>query len=662
MIATKKHLVQVTRALGAVALLMLPTLQCAEGDMPGTGGGQPGSDAGAGDVAGTGGQSVGQGGGIDPVDSGGNSTGGAGGTTGGGGAGGMVVSPPPKGDVAIDGPLGGAYEYKAHHPFRLTFDGPMTTDAGTPNPFLDFRLSVMFKTPGGKTFVVPGYFAADGNGGSAGNKWRVHFNPPEVGSYTYTVSFHSAAGIALLADPTVGTAMPPDARTGAFNIGPTDKQAPDFRATGKLAYVKQHYLRTIGDGKIWLKTGSNSPENILGYAGFANTTDGPGGIAKNFLHQFAPHVADWKTGDPDWGGGKGKGFIGVINYYASAGVNQMNAMTLTMNGDGDDVVPFINRTDRQRFDNAKLQQWEIAFSHADTKGVAIHFFLCEAESYNLLGPTVNGKIYYREMIARFAHHGGVLWNLGEENGYSTAVRKEIAGYLMSLDPYRSVVSSHTGVGTGGRDYPPLMGDPNITATSIQDAAGNAVRDAANFRSMSAAANLPWVVMYDEITPAGSGVTDCPTAGTGNCDSLRRDMIWPFLLSGGGGFEWYSGYNNVCDDVKCENLRLKAMIFQYSRVAREFLIPLPLDEMAAGDNLVGGGAKVWFKKGAVYAIYLPTGGSAHLNLTGDSGPFRMRFYNVIDGTYGPAMMVAGGGMVSLAAPPFPGDVAVLLERM
>ncbi|MBC8133041.1 MAG: hypothetical protein H7X95_08680, partial [Deltaproteobacteria bacterium] len=133
-------------------------------------------------------------------------------------------------------------------------------------------------------------------------------------------------------------------------------------------------------------------------------------------------------------------------------------------------------------------------------------------------------------------------------------------------------------------------------------------------------------------------------------------------AGGGGFEWYMGYGNTCTDVNCENLRSRDQIFKFAKYAREFLQRLPLDDMQPADTLVSGGGKVLRKVGAVYAVYLPTGGSATLNLAGETGAFQVRFFNVLTGVYGPTTMVNGGGSVSLGTPPFAGDVAVVVEKM
>lgn len=139
------------------------------------------------------------------------------------------------------------------------------------------------------------------------------------------------------------------------------------------------------------------------------------------------------------------------------------------------------------------------------------------------------------------------------------------------------------------------------------------------------------------------------------------MIWPFLLFGGGGFEWYSGYQNTCGDLLCEDLRAKAMIFQYSACRARVPAAASAQRDGCRRQPLSPGGKIWFKKAAVYAAYLPNGGTAQLNLTGETGAFRVRFDDVVNGTYSPTTMVTGGEMVSLGVPPFPGDVAVLVER-
>ncbi len=53
-------------------------------------------------------------------------------------------------------------ELKKWHTITITFTGPNTGEESEPNPFLDYRLNVTF-TKGKKQYVVPGYYAADGD-------------------------------------------------------------------------------------------------------------------------------------------------------------------------------------------------------------------------------------------------------------------------------------------------------------------------------------------------------------------------------------------------------------------------------------------------------------------------------------------------------------------
>ncbi|MGM0531765.1 MAG: DUF5060 domain-containing protein, partial [Bacteroidota bacterium] len=59
-------------------------------------------------------------------------------------------------EVKVDGDL------KTWHKVTLNINGPEVSETGTPNPFLIYRFDVTFRQDDEK-YVVPGYFAADGN-------------------------------------------------------------------------------------------------------------------------------------------------------------------------------------------------------------------------------------------------------------------------------------------------------------------------------------------------------------------------------------------------------------------------------------------------------------------------------------------------------------------
>jgi hypothetical protein len=53
-------------------------------------------------------------------------------------------------------------ELKKWHRITLLFEGPQSSEMDEENPFLNYRLDVTF-TQGEHEFVVPGFYAADGN-------------------------------------------------------------------------------------------------------------------------------------------------------------------------------------------------------------------------------------------------------------------------------------------------------------------------------------------------------------------------------------------------------------------------------------------------------------------------------------------------------------------
>ena len=65
-------------------------------------------------------------------------------------------------------------ELKQWHRITLTFDGPETAEQDSNNPFLNYRMTVTF-THQQQFFVVPGFYAADGDAGhsgaDSGNNW-----------------------------------------------------------------------------------------------------------------------------------------------------------------------------------------------------------------------------------------------------------------------------------------------------------------------------------------------------------------------------------------------------------------------------------------------------------------------------------------------------------
>ncbi len=349
----------------------------------------------------------------------------------------VPTGPLPEGLSAMTG------ELKKWHKITLDLQGPECSETGDPNPFLDYRLNVIFSN-GDTVRVVPGFFAADGDAANTsaerGNVWRCHFAPDKEGEWTYCISLRQGVEIAVDDKVDAGDAVAPlDMTGGTFTVAATDKEAPDLRAKGRLEYVGGHFLRFAETGDYFVKQGADSPENLFAYKDFDGVV--PTGIKKfdSFQKTWKPHVGDWKDGDPTWQDGKGKGLIGALNYLASEGMNAISFLTMNIRGDDRNVFPYLKDDDFDRMDVSRLAQWEIVMEHADRLGLFLHFKTQERENQFLLSGGDLGrqrKLYYRELIARFSHHLALNWNLGEENtAQTTPQRKAMARYFRDTDPY-----------------------------------------------------------------------------------------------------------------------------------------------------------------------------------------------------------------------------------
>ncbi len=551
-------------------------------------------------------------------------------------------------------------ELKRWHKITVTLDGPAASATGLPNPFLDMRMDVAFThAASGTTYRVPGFFDADGNSANtsavSGNKWRAILAPDKAGEWTFWISFRQGPGVAGADSATAGTALPPyDGRTGSFSVVETDKTGRDFRAKGMLKYVNRHHLQFAGTREYFLKVGSDSPENLLAYDDFDDTPNykWEGRLGGGFRRSFAAHVRDWKPGDPTWKDGKGKGLIGAMNYLASEGLNSQSFIPYTIHGDDRNVSPYIDSEDRTRISIPKANQWEIFFEHMDKLGLFMEFKLMEIENdwdmdAGELGP--ERKLYYRELIARFGHHLGINWNVGEENNNTPAQRMEFAKYIYANDPYHHLVNIHN-VQNWERLYRPLIGkDSPYKGASLQINLYD-VYDVTRYLWMaSELAGAPWAITIDETRPgpAGTALGQVNAAVARDVadpehDEGRKGALWANIMAGGAGMNTYVGFGtDVGDpstttssidvpDLMLQDYRLYEKWWDQMRAAHSFFIDnkVPFQEMSnhselmsAGWSLAGAGMIVgYFPKGTVGDDRGVSGGAA----------------------YGPAFPVAGRG--------------------
>ncbi|MEL6805480.1 MAG: DUF5060 domain-containing protein, partial [Bacteroidota bacterium] len=358
---------------------------------------------------------------------------------------------------------------------------------------------------------------------------------------------------------------------------------------GRLLRTEARYLQYAESGRYFIKGGAGSPENFLGYADFDGTYKGRApeeregeATAKEELHRYELHLQDWKEGDPSWHGDKGKTMIGALNYLASKNNNTVYFLTLNIEGDGKDVWPYTGYDERSRFDCSKLDQWEIIFDHMDELGLMLHIITQETENERLLDDGDTGpqrQLYYRELIARFAHHKAVTWNMGEENGpadfspngQTLPQQKAMVEYIKTHDPYQNlvVIHSHADKKLRYEMFDRLLDDPYLDGISIQVAnRRNSHQDTKDWLAKSSEMGRPWLVSIDEIGHYSRGV-DHDERPNNNQDSVRAEVLWGNLMAGGAGVEWYFGYLNPHNDLGCEDWRSRDNVWNYTGYALDF---------------------------------------------------------------------------------------------
>ncbi len=481
------------------------------------------------------------------------------------------------------------------HPLTFDFVGPQTSETSAANPFTDYRLIVSFFAPGSDTPIhIRGFYAADGNaadtGAADGNIWRAIFTPNKTGIWRWTARLATGSDIAIDLQPESGNTIAMPQSSGSFRVGPSLAEGKDWRAPAHGRLVAQGgELIATGSGRPWLKTGANSPENLLGYTGFDgtwridnNARDGESDSGKQ-LHRFATHQQDWRPGDPQWAGGRGRSIIGAMNYLADSGVNAVYFLVWNVEGDGKDVWPFLDPQDQTRFDVSKLDQWERLFAHMQARGIALHIVLQETENELLMDGGDTGrirKLFISELIARFAHHNALIWNLGEENGpvhwrpegQSDAQRRAMIDWLSQADPYNHPILLHTHaepddkVAIAG----PLLGLKNLDGLSLQIADPKLVhKETAKWFTLSADAGHRWVLTMDEIGPWQNGAIPDADAEDDHL-ALLREAMWGHFLAGGSGVEWYFGAKFDHNDLSAEDFRSRDKLWASSYAARQFI--------------------------------------------------------------------------------------------
>lgn len=506
------------------------------------------------------------------------------------------------------------------------------------------------------------------------------FTPNTTGEWTFQVSFKKGENIAVLDDTSAGSSAGfMDGLKGEFEVQDTDKTGTDNRAQGRLNYVGEPYLKYEETGKYFIKLGVDAPENLLAYTDFDASTN-VFGLEKN----WEPHQKDAEADVADflWQGTKGKNLMGAINYLASEQLNVFSFLTFNVDGDDRNIFPHLLKVSeaeytayannkknleawetkfhKTRFDVSKLEQWERLFEYAERKGMFLHFKTNETETDHLMDKGVfgtEGKLYYRELMARFGHHLAMNWNLGEENNQPIEEVKKAANYIHQLDPYQHHLVIHTFPNADDR-YASLIGDQSpLTGASLQ-LRDKDFRDVhqrvLKWRHKSDSTGRRWALAVDE--PGNAKYALLPDEEDLEHDLARSNALWGTLMAGGFGVEWYFGYESPHSDLTCQDFRSRDIFWDQNRYARTFFEQyIPFWEMAPSDEWTTDTLSYCLAaKDQIYVVYLPPGAETVSLDIGQSGKtFTIQWYdprnggNLVEGT---VKSIKATGIIPIGDPP------------
>ena len=553
---------------------------------------------------------------------------------------------------------------------KIEYTSDLDYDEDDWDTFIALRFDMYFTSPSGKTYRVPGHFAADGDAGNTGagigNVWRCYFTPDEEGTWTYASSFREGFGITVDTSATIGTPIDFDADSGSFVITACTAGGP--RCEGRLEYIDEVY-RKRRDGDYYIKSGADAPENFLAYFAFDQTLD-DGGSANDLettnqyapgfnyngdgLHHYEIHQQHWNPGDPLINGDKG--IIGALNYLASEQMTCYSGLLWNIGGDGDDVWPFRNDNNKTEFDVSKLDQWETVFWHGSDLGLEFHAKLFEQENDQDM-TTVEWQSYFREMVSRFGHCLAWTWNLGEENSMSSAHVAEQAEYLKWQDPYDHNRVVHTLPTDAARTavWGPHLGDPDIlTGVSIQDGPNDLEDIIDDWRLQSDLSGHQWVIAWDEQNGQNNGVS--PDNGyyqnTFNNHLTMRRAMNAALMQQAEGSLCYFGYSLVHNDLDMEDFASRDTLWDYMRYAKSAVYQVPFWQMhyspgagQSNDNGVMTDTTAW------WIIYCEDGDEVNIDLP--TGNYETWVISAYDSTFSSKIdTLIAGGMSNFQLPPSP----------
>ena len=483
---------------------------------------------------------------------------------------------------------------------EISMIGPQSKGVGEPNPFSVF-VDVIFTSPTGQTYKVPGFYGGDGRGGLDGKIWKVRFSADETGPW----NFISESSQPLL-----------NKTSGSFTVISQSENAPGFYKLGRLEYpgTAENGLRYMKfrDGSYWLKAGCDNPENFMGELRNYNT---------------------WEKRKR------------AIDYLSEKGINSLYIMTHNIDGDNNDVWPWIGKTSDEakkyassnaRFNILRLERWRHVFEYMQAKSMVSYIILEDDSAWS----GYDHERYYREMIARFGDLPALIFNINEEHDENYSLREALllSRELKKIDPYNHPRGIHN-VNSSQKKY---VQSPHVDFVSIQTKQDDPlVHNRIAIKWINLCERLKkrtLMISFDEPRP-----------------ELNRRGWWSAYM-GGGLWEIHV--------IQPFDRPMTAWQTSWKQLggARAFMESFPFWEMKPSNTLVSSGrAFCLANEGKHYALYLPFGGEVTVTLKNDEN-YEYSWWNPSNdknGNFENAGTVTGG--IQTFSSPGSGDWALRIVK-
>ena len=288
------------------------------------------------------------------------------------------------------------------------------------------------------------------------------------------------------------------------------------------------------------------------------------------------------------------------------------------------------------------------------------------------------------MIARFAHHNSLEWNICEEGGANFSntnqtqeQRRQSISFFADNDPYKNNVVLHTAPGLNSQKaiYNDFVGNGSkLTGVSLQSHWDDVFETTKHWIEASANANRKWVVANDEQGNAQIGVPHDNYTGTPTKEDIRKHTLWGNLMAGGAGVNYYFGYGKPngtqidilfnYSDMSCQDFRSRDISWDYARYTISFFdLYLSFWEMHNDDSKTSNNnSHCLLKDKDVYVVYLRNGGTT--NLTLPAGTSHVDWFNPRTGgaLNSGIRNLTGGGAKSIGNAPTTDDWVALVRNV